>query len=102
MLFSIALIPGTMNLGSFLRIHTSIVLGITAGILCGWLLSLFFQRIPVSIAKKTMLFFITTFLLYSAEDLFKGNVGFSSLIAVIASGMVYAAKLPRQAAETRS
>ena len=93
---------GTVELSAFLRIPTSIVSGIAAGILCGWLLSWFFQTFTVSTAKKVMIFFSAAFLLYSAEDLFTGTFGFSGLIAVIAAGMVYAAKLPGQAVEVSS
>ncbi|MCR5795455.1 MAG: cation:proton antiporter [Solobacterium sp.] len=77
---------------SLLRIPTSIILGIAAGIAAGSLLVRFFRTYRFRRTRRLFIMLSTAFLLVSAEGLFTGPVGFSGLIGVMAAGMMYAAK----------
>lgn len=83
---------GSFEAASLLRIPTSIILGIAGGALAGYLLHLFFERVRMADTRKIIVFICAAFLLVAAENLFPGAVGFSGLIAVMAMGMMFAAK----------
>ena len=72
---------------SFVNVPFSIVLGIGAGLICGWLLSLFFEKVHIRDTAKVLIFLSVSFLLVTAEDSLKTPVTFSSLIAVMFIGV---------------
>lgn len=83
------------------QIPVSIVLGISAGVLCGWLLSMLFNRIHVRDTIKIIVLLSLSFLFVTLEDVIKNYVPFSGLLAVISSGVmlnINAAKLAERLA----
>ena len=70
----------------FLTIPTSIVFGLLGGAIAGLLLSFFFQRFHLRDSVKVMLILSISFLLVTAENYIKGNIGFSGLLAIMALG----------------
>ena len=88
---------GTFNSLSLLRIPTSILFGIAAGMAAGYLLARFFRMYRPRMTRKLFVMLSTGFLLVAAEGLFTGAVGFSGLIGVMAAGMMYAAEEPEDA-----
>lgn len=90
---------GHFEIGSLLRIPVSILLGIGAGAVLGYAMHQFLSKIHFSIEKIIILFLSVSFLLVTAEDLINSTVGFSGLIAVMAMGMMFAAKAETKAAD---
>lgn len=83
---------------NLLRIPSSILLGIAGGIVVGWLLYVFLQRVCLDGVKPHLVFLSVAFLLMTAEDTLTGVIGFSGLIAVMAMGMTFARQSPEQGA----
>lgn len=83
---------GSFEALGLLRIPTSILLGIAGGAVVGILLAAFVEKTKLSNEKAILVFLCTAFLLVTAEDAMTGVIGFSGLIAVMAMGMVFAAK----------
>ncbi len=71
----------------FLRIPTSIVLGVLAGILCGFLVSKLFRKVGMTDAWKIILLFSVSLLLNEAENRMTGMIGFSGLLAIMTMGL---------------
>ena len=84
--------------GQFLRIPTSLVLGVAAGAVCGALLAAFFGSHHMRDSAKVLILLSVSFLLVSAESLFTGVIGFSGLIAVMICAAVMGRKLPAASA----
>ena len=84
--------------GQFLRIPTSLVLGVAAGVVCGALLAAFFGSHHMRDSAKVLVLLSVSFLLVSAESLFTGVIGFSGLIAVMICAAVMGRKLPAASA----
>lgn len=84
--------------GQFLRIPTSLVLGVAAGAVCGTLLAAFFGSHHMRDSAKVLVLLSVSFLLVSAESLFTGVIGFSGLIAVMICAAVMGRKLPAASA----
>lgn len=88
---------GSFEASGLLRIPTSILFGIAGGIGVGYLLALFTEKSRLKIEKTVILFLCTAFVLVTIEDSMTGTIGFSGLIAVMAMGMVFAARSQRKA-----
>lgn len=71
---------------SFVVIPTSIILGLLAGILVGWLLSLLFTKIHMRDTEKVLILLAVSFFFVTAEKWFTGIIGFSGLLGVMALG----------------
>lgn len=69
---------------SFVQIPFSIILGIGFGIIIGILLSLFFKKFHMKDTVKVIIILSVSFLLVSIENLLKGIISFSGLLAIMA------------------
>ena len=74
------------------RIPTSILLGVAVGLVCGLILDRLFRRVHLRDSAKVLILLSVSFLLVSAEDLFTGWLGFSGLLAVMATGAALQAR----------
>ena len=81
---------------SFLSIPVSIVLGVIAGSVCGWLLSKLFTLAHIRDTVKVIILFILSFALVWAEGILP--VPFAALIAVMAAGAAIKRKKPELSA----
>ena len=90
---------GSFEAAGLLRIPTSIILGIAGGVGVGIALAKFVENVELSLEKTIILFLGTAFILVTVEDAMTGIIGFSGLIAVMAMGMVFAAKKADSAKE---
>ncbi|WP_077612598.1 cation:proton antiporter [Clostridium sp. Marseille-P2415] len=77
---------GTISPLSFITIPTSILFGLTGGILMGVLMSVFFTRAHIRDSSKVIFILSVSFLLVTVEHSLKGVIGFSGLLAVMALG----------------
>lgn len=77
---------GNMDMLNFLRIPTSVISGIIAGILVGFVLTEIFRRISIDDTKKVIITLAVSFILVTIEDAFTGYFGFSGLLAIMAMG----------------
>ena len=89
---------GDISAVSFLKIPVSIVLGIFCGALAGWLLGQYMKKIHVRDTVKMIILMSMAFLFVTAEDSFGKTVPFSSLIAVMCTGLSYQKVRPESAA----
>lgn len=78
----------SVSFGSFLQIPVAIILGILAGIISGLVLNAVFQNVHPDGSLKIILVLSVSFLLEAAEDLLKGTVSVSGLLAIISLCMV--------------
>lgn len=85
---------GSMDVMNFLRIPTSIVSGIAAGIIIGKLLNVYFQKVSIRNTVKVILLLSISFILVTVEDAFTGHFGFSGLLAIMAMATVVHMELP--------
>ncbi len=72
---------------SFVNIPVSIVTGILAGLICGFLLSLFFSKVHVRDTVKMAVILCISFALVTVEDKFGSIVPFAALIGIMALGL---------------
>lgn len=72
---------------SFVNIPVSILLGAVIGMLLGYALASYFQRVGVRDAVKFLVFLSVSFLLTAAEDGLHTGITFSGLIAVMFMGI---------------
>lgn len=86
-IFSNLAVNNTFSAWDFIRIPTSILLGIAVGIVCGWLLALFFCHIHFRDSLKVVILLSVSFLLVTLEDNMTGIIGFSGLLATISMGI---------------
>ena len=77
---------------SFLSVPVSIVLGVIAGAVCGWLLSKLFTLAHIRDTVKVILLFILSFALVWVEGILL--VPFAALIAVMSAGAAIKRKKP--------
>ena len=87
----------SVRLTSFLTIPASIVLGAGAGAAAGLILSLFFEKCcsngrHIRNSVKVIVLLAVSFLLIAAEDMLKGKIPVSGLLAVMSTALVIAAK----------
>lgn len=73
---------------SYLRIPTSIILGILGGIAVGLILRLIFSRFKMNSITKILITLSTSFILVTIDGKIKGNIGFSGLLAIMTFGIV--------------
>lgn len=92
---------GTVNALDFAKIPVSLILGIAAGILVGFILGKLMKRIHIRDTAKLLILVSVSFLLCTVEDTFGAAVPFSSLVAVMASGITIN-KIRPEAAERLS
>lgn len=79
---------GSVNFRSFVNIPVSIVIGIAVGLLAGYLLFLFFEKMHIRDTTKVMIVLGVCFALTAAEDWLKDLIPFASLIAVMSLGLM--------------
>lgn len=72
---------------SFVNIPVSILLGAVIGMVLGYALAFYFQRVGVRDAVKLLVFLSVSFLLTAAEDGLHTGITFSGLIAVMFMGI---------------
>ncbi|MDO5649089.1 MAG: cation:proton antiporter [Gallicola sp.] len=70
----------------FLKIPSSILLGLLAGALLGWGLTVFFTKFHIRDSGKVVILLSFSFLLVALEKHFTSFIGFSGLLAVMALG----------------
>ena len=78
---------GAVSATDFLKIPTSIVLGLGAGALCGVLLAEVFRWVHMRDSAKVVIILSLSFLLVTLEKSVSGAVGFSGLLAVMGTGI---------------
>lgn len=79
---------GTMNVMNFLRIPTSILSGVGAGVIVGMLLDRWFHQVSLRNTVKVIVLLSISFLLVTVEDMCTGWFGFSGLLAIMAMAAV--------------
>lgn len=77
----------TVSASSFIGIPVSIVLGVFAGLLVGFLLNRFFQLVRMRDSVKLLVILSISFLLLALETRLEGTVAFSGLLAVMFTGV---------------
>lgn len=78
----------SVNIMSFVNIPISILIGIAIGLLCGYLLHIFFKFFESGRTVKVLIIISICFILVSAEDKYSSIIPFSSLIAVMSLGLM--------------
>ncbi|MCH5267734.1 MAG: cation:proton antiporter [Lachnospiraceae bacterium] len=71
----------------FVGIPITICLGIVIGLLVGWILSFFFEKVHIRDTAKVMIFLCVSFILVTIEDHITGYITFSALVAVMFIGI---------------
>ena len=79
---------GAISPFDFVRVPTSIFLGMAVGVLCGLLLSQLFRKIHLRDSLKVLLHLSLSFLYVTLEDAIPGAIGFSGLLAVMSTGVM--------------
>ena len=81
---------GTVSALDFVKIPTSIIFGLLAGILIAFILAKFFTRFHIRDSAKVVIILSISFILVTIENsiskLFGGIIGFSRLLAVMSTG----------------
>lgn len=85
---------GTLSPLDFVRIPTSLVLGIAAGVLCGLALAWWFSHVHMRDSIKVVIFLALSFVLATIEDHCTGIIGFSGLLAVMSMGIMLGQRIP--------
>lgn len=85
---------GTLSPLDFVRIPTSLVLGIAAGVLCGLALVWWFSHVHMRDSIKVVVFLALSFVLVTIEDHCAGIIGFSGLLAVMSMGIMLGQRIP--------
>ena len=78
---------GELSVVRLAEIPIAILLGIVAGALLGWLLSLFFKKVHIRDSAKVVILLSVSFLLVAAETRMEHRVPFSGLLGVMATGI---------------
>ncbi|MDM8238359.1 cation:proton antiporter [Pseudoflavonifractor phocaeensis] len=76
-----------LTAGAVLGIPASILTGVAAGLLLGWLLAQWFGRVHMRDSVKVVILLSLAFLLVAAEDALEGIFPFSGLLAVMGAGV---------------
>ena len=76
-----------LTVGAVLGVPASILTGIAAGLLLGWLLAQWFRRVHMRDSVKVVILLSLDFLLVAAEDALEGIFPFSGLLAVMGAGV---------------
>lgn len=77
---------GNITATQLLTIPTSIIFGLSGGVISGLLLSLLFSKFHIRDTNKVIIILSLSFLLVSLEHVISGLIGFSGLLAVMALG----------------
>ena len=77
----------SVSIMSFLNIPISIILGMIIGLLAGWLLARYFEKVHIRDTVKVLILLSISFLLVVAEDHMTTAITFSALIAVMFLGV---------------
>ena len=80
-----------------LRIPTSILFGLIAGILIGFILHKLFEKANVDPTKIIIVFVCISFVLVTIENAAAGIIGFSGLIATMMLGITFASRSEKKA-----
>lgn len=76
-----------LTVGTVAGVPLSILTGVAAGLLLGWLLAQWFRRVHMRDSVKVVILLSLAFLLVAAEDALEGVFPFSGLLAVMAAGV---------------
>lgn len=76
-----------LTAGAVLSIPASILTGVAAGLLLGWLLAQWFRRVHMRDSVKVVILLSLAFLLVEAEDALEGIFPFSGLLSVMGAGV---------------
>lgn len=76
-----------LTVGAVLGVPASILTGVAAGLLLGWLLAQCFRRVHMRDSVKVVILLSLAFLLVAAEDALEGIFPFSGLLAVMGAGV---------------
>ena len=90
---------GSLDAWTIAQIPISIVLGITIGVAVGFLLGHIFKKINISTVIKILIVMSLSFLMIGIEELLKQFISVSSLLGVVAMGIVIFLKVKDQASE---
>ncbi len=90
-------ITGSFEALNLLRIPTSILLGLIAGILIGLVLHKLFEKTNTEPTKIIIAFICISFVLVTIENAATGIIGFSGLIATMVLGITFANKSEKKA-----
>lgn len=88
---------GNLSPVQFLTIPVSILLGLAAGLICGWGMGKFFRAVHLRDSAKVLILLSISFLLVAAENALEGTVPFSGLLAVMGMGAALGKKRPEVA-----
>ncbi|MBM6691024.1 cation:proton antiporter [Fusobacterium mortiferum] len=77
---------GALSFAEFIKIPTSIILGLLAGAILGKILALFFEKIHLRDSNKVIILLSIAFLLVTLEKSITGVIGFSGLLAIMTMG----------------
>lgn len=72
---------------NFVNIPVSIILGMGIGILAGYLLAMYFEKIHIRDTVKVLLILSISFILVATEDMLDTPIKFSALIAIMFVGV---------------
>lgn len=73
----------------------SVITGILFGVLIGFLFVWYFRRYHIRDTKKVLIIIGATILMTAIEELLKGHLAVSSLLAIMSVGFILLEKLPR-------
>lgn len=88
---------GTVNALVFAQIPISIVLGIALGVIVGMALNVFFNKVKLDHTIMVLITLSFSFVLVHIEELLKGTVPISGLLAIMSMGVSINQKSPRVA-----
>lgn len=80
---------GKFSIINLVKIPISIILGIILGILIGLILIYFFKKIHLRDSLKIVIVLSISFILLFLENLIKGNINFSGLLAIMSIGITF-------------
>jgi len=86
-----------ISIVSFAGIPLSILSGIFGGVLLGYILTVLFKKIHLRDSMKVVVLLGISFLLVTVEDLLKGIVPFSGLLAIMTIGIIILKLTPKVA-----
>lgn len=90
-------IGGNVEIGAFLNIPSSIILGILLGLGIGLMLSWFFNKCKIAGTYQIIIILSIGFLAVGLEHILEGIIAISGLLAVMVSGLVIYKKSPHTA-----
>lgn len=71
----------------FLEVPISIIIGIAVGIVTGWMLAKYFEKVHIRDTAKVVIILCVSFILVTIEDQYSSIVPFSGLIAIMCIGI---------------